>query len=404
MAKKSSKVSFSEIGKMLEDSVAKTSIILEDPEHPQEIEYINTGIYLLNALFSKDIYGGLQSNRICALAGAEGVGKSFLCYNFVREAQKQGRMVIFIDTEYSIEMEKLAPFGIDISPEKFRLMRSNVVEDLKMQLAKFLKSLKDAKMEGGEIPKIMMVLDSAGALASRKEVTDAQDGKEKADMTRAKAMGSMFRIISSDLGYLDIPLIVTNHTYLTTDMFPQEIMKGGKGLYYTASTILFLSKAKLKTGNEDELDQGQSGIVVSAKAKKNRLAKPKKIKFEIDFTKGCNPYKGLEAFCRPETFETVGIAKGKFDADGNYVSSGNKWAIKSTGKTVWEKQLHKPDIFTKDVLDALQPIIYQYFEYADHQELEDLWNEFKDMDADYEKELDLLGVGAADISDEDLFS
>jgi len=351
MAKKANKkVSFSDIGKLVESSVGKTSIIIEDEKNPSTVSYTNTGIYLLNALFSTDIFKGIPSNRIVALAGEEQTGKTFLCMNIAREAQKEDGMVIYIDTEFSVELDKLQQYGIDTSEEKFKLVRSNVIEDLKIWFAKFLSQMKELKMSGAEIPKITIFLDSAGALASRKEVQDALDGKEKADMTRAKVMGSLFRIIMSDLGYLGIPLIVTNHTYLTTDLFPQEIMKGGKGLYYGASIIVFLSKAKLRTGSEGDMDLGQSGIVVSAKSKKNRLAKPKKIKFEINFGSGCNPFKGLEAFCLPQYFDTVGIAKGKFDKEGNFIEGGNKWAIKHLGKTVWEKQLHTPEIFTQEKL------------------------------------------------------
>ncbi len=405
MAKKANKkVSFSDIGKLVESSVGKTSIIIEDEKNPSTVSYTNTGIYLLNALFSTDIFKGIPSNRIVALAGEEQTGKTFLCMNIAREAQKEDGMVIYIDTEFSVELDKLQQYGIDTSEEKFKLVRSNVIEDLKIWFAKFLNQMKELKLSGAEIPKITIFLDSAGALASRKEVQDAIDGKEKADMTRAKVMGSLFRIIMSDLGYLGIPLIVTNHTYLTTDLFPQEIMKGGKGLYYGASMIVFLSKAKLRTGAEGEMDLGQSGIIVSAKSKKNRLAKPKKIKFEINFTSGCNPFKGLEAFCLPQYFDTVGIAKGKFDKEGNFIEGGNKWAIKHLGKTVWEKQLHTPEIFTQDVLEALQPIIKSYFEYKDYDEIEKLWNEVKDMEKEYEEELQTLGVSVDDIDDEELFN
>jgi RecA/RadA recombinase len=405
MAKKSNKkATFGDIGKLVESSIGKTSIILEDAKNPNTVRYTNTGIYLLNALFSTDIFKGIPSNRIVALAGAEQTGKTFLCLNIAREAQKNDGMVIYIDTEFSIELDKLKQYGIDVDSNKFKLLRINVIEDIKIWFAKFLDKMKELKQNGAEFPKITIFLDSAGALASRKEVQDALDGKEKADMTRAKVMGSLFRIIMSDLGYLGIPLIVTNHTYMTNDLFPQEVMKGGKGLYYGASIIAFLSKAKLKTGAEGTMDLGQSGIVVSAKSKKNRLAKPKKIKFEIDFTKGCNPFKGLEAFCLPQYFDTVGIAKGKFDKDGKFIEGGNKWAIKHLNKTVWEKQLHTPDIFTKEVLNALQPIIQNYFEYKDYDEVEKLWNEVKDMEKEYEDELNTLGISINEISDDELFN
>jgi hypothetical protein len=194
-------------------------------------------------------------------------------------------------------------------------------------LTKFIDGLKEMK-EQGELPKMMIFLDSIGQLASRKEINDALDGKEKADMTRAKAIASLFRIINSDLGYLNIPMIVTNHTYLSQDLFPKEIMKGGTGLFYSASSIVFLSKAKLKEGDEDELSLGQSGIVVTAKAKKNRLAIPKQVKFNISFESGSNPYVGLDYFCTAENFEKVGLAKGKMEVNKStgemkFVAGGN---------------------------------------------------------------------------------
>lgn len=406
MAKKKGgkEFTFSEVGNLIEDSIKSTSILVDDGKEALKREYLKTGIYLLNALFSKSIlHGGIQSNRITAIAGDSGTGKSFLCYNICREAQKDGWSVIYIDTEHSIELDQLPNFGIDITKERFTLMRSNVVEDLKIMLAKLLNSLKEAKDAGTELPKILMVLDSAGQLASRKEVNDALEGKEKADMTRAKAIGSMFRIINSDLGYLGIPMIVTNHTYSTMDMFPQDVMKGGKSLIYTASTIVFVSKAQLKTGDEDEMDMN-TGIVVTAKSKKNRLAKPKKIKFEISFTRGANPYKGLEAFCVPEYFDKIGIAVGKMEVDKStgemiFKPGGNRWYVRHLDKHVATKQLHSSAVFTQEVLEALDPIISDYFSYASLDEMKEL-NELDEMEED---DLKKSGVDISDIADEDLF-
>src|SRR5690554_1349977 len=82
-------------------------------------------------------------------------------------------------------------------------------------------------------------------------------------------------------------MVENSHHYMTED----GTIHHNTGLIYSASTIIMLSKAKYKTGQEDaDLGVGQSGVVVTAKADKNRLAKPAKIKFTIDFTKGCNPY------------------------------------------------------------------------------------------------------------------
>jgi len=378
MAKKKSTFSFADMQKTMEVISKKTAILIDTDD--KERTYIDTDIYMLNALLSKSIYGGVSDNRMTVFAGPEAVGKSYLCYNIARNAQKQGKNVIYIDTEFSIELSELKEFGIDVSPEKFMLIRSNKVEDIKLMMSQFLKVLKDEKLAGNEIDESIVFLDSIGQLASNKEVEDAIDGKNKVDMSRAKAIKSLFRIINADLGYLNIPLICTNHTYKTMDLFPQDVQGGGKGVDYSASSIVFLSKAQLKTGSEDDLDLNSSGILVTAKAKKNRNAKPKKIKFEINHTSGVNPFVGLDYFCTPENFEKVGIAKVKKVIDKatkevTYEEGGTKWFVKHLDKSFYAKQLFSPKIFTKEVLDNLEPIISKYFSYASQEEMEKLMNE-----------------------------
>ena len=391
MAKKKSTFSFADMQKTMETISKKTGILIDTDS--KERTYINTDIYMLNALLSKSIFGGIADNRMTVFAGPETVGKSYLCYNIARNSQKIGKNVIYIDTEFSIELSELSDFGIDISPEKFMLIRSNKVEDIKLMMSQFLNKLKAEKIAGNEIDETIVFLDSIGQLASNKEVDDALDGKIKVDMSRAKAIKSLFRIINADLGYLNIPLVCTNHTYKTMDLFPQDVMGGGKGVDYSASSIIYLSKAQLKTGNEDDLDLNSSGILVTAKAKKNRNAKPKKIKFEINHTSGINPFKGLEFFCTPENFDKVGIAKVKKVIDKKaktveYVEGGTKWFVKHLDKSFYEKQLYTKRIFTDDILKSLEPIIYKYFSYASQAEMEKLMDEVIDEKEGFENDSD----------------
>lgn len=185
-------------------------------------------------------------------------------------------------------------------------------------------------------------------------------------------------------------------THNTMDIYPQEVMKGGRSLYYSASNITFLSKAKLKTGDEDAHDM-QSGIIVTAKGVKNRQVKPKKVKFEISFEKGCNPFVGLDMFCTPENFETLGIAKGKYEkfktpkemvdedtgevttVEGEFKKGGNRWYIRHLDKMVWTKNLFKPEIFTPEILEKIEPIAQSYFKYNS---IDDMVEDSDIMDAD----------------------
>jgi RecA/RadA recombinase len=376
MAKKATEAnmfSFDDIVSTMQAIIKPTSIQHVTEKTSRERGFISTGIYVLNAAFSGDIYGGIANNRISVLGGASGVGKSFLCYNICREAQAAGYCIIYVDTEFSIELDQLPGYGIDIAPNKFMLLSNNVIEDLKISMTQLLDKLKEQKNAGKTLPKMLFVLDSVGQLGSRKEVEDALSGKEKADFTKAKALGSFFRIINADLGTLNIASVFTNHTYKTMDMFPQDKMKGGEALFYSASSIGFLSKAKLKEGDEDELDLGQSGIVVTCKMVKNRLAKPKKVKFEISFVSGCNPYVGLDFWLDEDTFDQVGIAKGKWDEKaGKFIPGGNRWYVHHLGTHVATANLFTPKVFTKEVLDSLRPIIKEYFKYKSITELNEI--------------------------------
>ncbi len=405
MAKKNSSVmSFSDIVGKLQTISKKTAILLETEK--KERHYIDTGIYMLNALLSASIKkGGLSDNRITIFAGETGVGKSYLAYNIIRNAQKEGYRCLFIDTEYSVELSDFENFGVNINPDKFLLLRSNKVEDLKLTLTQLLDDLKEKKLKGTDIGKNMIILDSIGQLASIKEVDDALSGKNKVDMSRAKAIKSLFRIINSDLGFLNIPLLATSHIYLSQDLFPVAKLSGGEGLNYSASTIVLLTKAKLKTGEEDEMDLNSSGIVVTAKSRKNRLAKPKKIKFEINHTKGTNPYKGLELFLTPENFEKVGIAKVKKVVDKKtkkitYTTGGTKYYVRHLDKSFYEKQLYTSKIFTDEVLDELDKIIYDYFTYKSYDEILEIEKELDDKYQDFEEDKDF---DIDDDADDELF-
>ena len=394
------KFEFSKIGTVL-DNIGKT-IPIQIEKEIKERKFLSTGVYLLDACLSgKLLGGGISTNRISCVAGESGAGKSFICYSVAKNAQKSGYSVIYIDTEQSIDLQDLPNYGIDNSLEKFRLVRSNKVEDVNMLLTQLLDELKDQKLAGFELPKLLIVIDSLGQMASNKEKEDLLAGNIKQDMTKAKALGSMFRSINTDLGFLDIPLLVANQTYQTMDLFSQEKLRGGNGLLYSASVIGMMSKSKLKDSNVDEMDLGASGISVLFKCIKNRLAKPKKIRFDISFVNGMNPYTGLEAFCRPEYFNQIGIAQGKSEVDKKtgeftFTPGGTRWYVRHLDKSFTLQKLFNSDVFTTDILNKMEPIVNEYFRFKSLDELEEVNKKFEEIIDDDDRDADELNA-------EDLF-
>jgi len=408
MAKQSKEVKkfeFSKVGTIL-DNIGKTIPIVIEKEIKEKV-FISTGVYLVDAAMSgKLLGGGIATNRISVFAGESGAGKSFMCFSCAKHAQKAGYCVIYIDTENAIDLEDLPKYGVDNSIDRFRLIRSNKVEDVNMLLTQLIDDLKSQKLDGYELPKLMIVIDSLGQMASNKEKADLLKGDIKQDMTKAKALGSLFRSINTDLGYLDIPLLVANHTYLTMDLFPKSVMKGGNGLLYSASVIGMMSKSQLKTGQEDDMDLGASGISVLFKTQKSRLAKPKKIRFDISFAHGMNPYTGLDAFCRPEYFNEIGIAQGKVEVDKStgemkFNPGGIRWYVRHLDKSFTTKQLFTQEIFTQEVLERMAPIVNDYFRFKSLDEIEEVEKKFNEI---IEDDSDDSNGFSDDISADDLFS
>lgn len=377
------KFEFSKVGTIL-DNIGKSIPIVIEKEIKEKV-FISTGVYLVDAAMSgRLLNGGIATNRISVFAGESGAGKSFMCFSCAKHAQKVGYSVIYIDTENAIDLEDLPKYGVDNSIDKFRLIRSNKVEDVNMLLTQLIDDLKEQKLAGYELPKLLIVIDSLGQMASNKEKNDLLKGDIKQDMTKAKALGSLFRSINTDLGYLDIPLLVANHTYLTMDLFPKSVMKGGNGLLYSASVIGMMSKSQLKTGEEDDMDLGASGISVLFKTQKSRLAKPKKIRFDISFAHGMNPYTGLDAFCRPEYMDQIGIAKGKMEVDKktgemNFTPGGNRWYVNHLNKSVTTKQLFNQEVFTQEILERMAPIVNDYFRFKSIDEVEEVEKKFNEV-------------------------
>jgi RecA/RadA recombinase len=293
--------SFSELDSVLSKINPKGSIITENTFSKIE-EYIDTGNYLLNAQLTGSLFGGIPNSRSICFAGESGTGKTFLTLNACREAQKMGYNIIYCDSEAAVDEDIMRNFGIN--PEKVRYQPVATSSEVRHFVANLCETLRKTKEKGVALPKIMLVLDSLGNLATTKEKTDASSGSEKKDMTKQQDLRSLFRVITTDLAEFKIPFIFTNHTYASIGSYiPGQTISGGGGAIYNASIILQFSKAQLK-----EDGTNKSGIIVTSKPAKNRFAQPIPIKFHISFLRGMNRFVGLEEYMN---WETCGIQRGK---------------------------------------------------------------------------------------------
>jgi RecA/RadA recombinase len=265
-------------------------------------EYIDIGSHVLNLCMTGSVFGGIPNNRAVELMGPSGVGKTFVMLCAARNAQKMGYYIYWYDSENAVDKKLMEGFGIDTS--KVWYEPCNTVETFRTSVTNLTGKLIEAKRSGLGIPKVMIFLDSIGNLGTLKELTDAESGSTKEDMTRAKRIKSLFRILMTRMAEVKIPFIYSNHVYKTTDFMAAWVGSGGSGREYGASIILMLTKAKLKDKQKEQV-----GIILTAKPNKNRFAKPNVVKTHLDYKTGLNKYTGLQDFIE-FGWEKFGFEKG----------------------------------------------------------------------------------------------
>jgi RecA/RadA recombinase len=173
--------------------------------------FIDTGSYVLNALLSGSIYGGLPANKISCLAGDPATGKTFYAIGIATQFLKDNKdgVVIYFDTEQAITSDMFAQRGID--SKRIAVVPVATIEEFKNQALKIVNDVLETPEEDRK--PIFMVLDSLGMLSTNKEMNDSAEGKDVRDMTKAQLTKATFRVLTLKLGKAKIPLLLTNHTY-----------------------------------------------------------------------------------------------------------------------------------------------------------------------------------------------
>jgi RecA/RadA recombinase len=186
---------------------------------------------------------------------------------------------LFYDSEFGTPQSYFETFGIPFDSVVHTPITD--IEELKFDIMQQMKEI-------GRDDHVMIVIDSIGNLASKKEVDDALDGKSVADMSRAKQLKSLFRMITPHLTLKDMPMIVVNHTYKEIGLYPKDIVGGGTGSYYSSDAIWILGRQQDKDGTEI---QGYHFVI---NVEKSRYVKEKsKIPITVSFEGGINRWSGL---------------------------------------------------------------------------------------------------------------
>ena len=266
--------------KLKKNSRIKGTAVLEDSIYFGEKDKVVTEVPMVNVALSGEVDGGL-TNGLTVLAGPSKHFKTSFALLMAAAYLKEHKdaVLMFYDSEFGSPQSYFESFGIDTS----RVLHTPIVdvEQLKFDL---VNQLDEITRED----KVIIVIDSIGNLASKKELQDARDEKSVADMSRAKALKGLFRMVTPYLTMKNIPLLAVNHTYQEMGLFPKAIVSGGTGIYYSADNIWIIGRQQQKTGTEVK---GYNFII---NVEKSRFVKEKsKVPISVTWEGGIEPYSGL---------------------------------------------------------------------------------------------------------------
>ena len=254
--------------------------VLADSKLFGEKELTTTPVPMVNVALSGSIDGGLASGLTVLAGPSKHFKTSFALLMASAYLKKhEDAVLLFYDSEFGSPQSYFEAFDVDTS----RVLHTPVtnIEELKFDLVHQLNEIERKD-------KVIVIVDSVGNIASKKEVEDAENMKSVADMTRAKALKGLFRMITPMLTLKDVPLVAVNHTYMEQGLFPKAIVSGGTGVMYSADNVWIIGRRQDKVGTE------VVGYDFVVNVEKSRFVKEKsKIPISVSWEGGIEKWSGL---------------------------------------------------------------------------------------------------------------
>ena len=268
------------MAKLKKNSKIKTTEILSESKFFTQKDMVPTDVPMVNVALSGSIHGGVTPGLTVLAGPSKHFKTSFallMAGAYLRA--KEDAVLLFYDSEFGSPQSYFEQFGIDTS----RVLHTPItnVEELKFDLISQLEAM-------DRDDNVIVVIDSIGNLASKKELEDAINEKSVADMSRAKALKGLFRMCTPYLAMKNIPMLAVNHTYKEIGLFPKDIVGGGTGIYYSADNIWILGRQQDKQGTEVK------GYHFVINVEKSRYVKEKsKIPISVSWEGGVQRWSGL---------------------------------------------------------------------------------------------------------------
>ena len=291
--------------------------------------WYSTGNYVLNRIISGSFKKGIPQGRITDLAGPSGSGKSFIAANLVAAAQRDGAMVLIVDSENALDNDFMSKIGVDTDREDYSYASVVTIADAIKVISAFVNGYKGAYGEDRDAPQALILIDSLDMLMTETELEHFEKGVQKGDQgQKNKQLKAMLRTYVNAIKSLNIALVCTSQVYKNQDVM------NGEGLWivsdavkYAASQIVLIQKRKLKDESKGAKVGDFAGVRMICEGYKTRFTKPfQKVEVEVPYETGMDPLSGL-----------LEVAK----AAGVIVQKGSRYSMEGEDDTWYSRDIEK---------------------------------------------------------------
>jgi recombination protein RecA len=231
-------------------------------------EWIPTGSRWLDSIICKGHVAGIPVGKVTEIAGLESTGKSYMAAQVAANAQKQGKLVVYFDSESAIDPNFLSRAGCDL--ERLMYIQASSVEFVLETIEELL---------GATDEQVVFIWDS---LACTPSVSDVEG-----DFNPQSSMAVKARILAKGMSKLTIPLADKQATFIVLNQLKTNIPQGpnarivamttpyttpgGKAMHYAYSLRIWLTGRKAKASFVEDERGFRIGSEVKIKLEKSRF-------------------------------------------------------------------------------------------------------------------------------------